>query len=344
MSRSNVKKERKLVVFLFIFISLIFILLVIPLKKKQNANKENVVSEEELILKDVLRTQEDKDKEDLSVEKAMIIIDRYKETPNIAAFEEIISEFILSDENHVATKTQLLNFFIPEYNKKVKEFNQDFANNYEEILSLEVDGKFVLTEANEKNLSQKTKELLNNIEKYHLTVLEQPNVGRIVLVLDWNYFIEKYSKKIEPIFVEVLELYNEQSRVEIRDSNNIAKQDIVIERIIKNEELLKKMENDLYTENIYQNITPYYNIFFGENEKISFDIKGKLNNDYLRLFHGVLSDYPDSQLASIIVEYLNLLKTDDGYYKNSFATVYLRESVGGEVNHYEYDENGNLIN
>lgn len=308
-------------------------------------NKENniTINLNKIEAKNEKTEIEEKIREDLSVETAQIIIDEYKKILNVEPFDEMIRDFILSDKYHIATKTQLLSFFIPEYNKKVEEYLPEFYTAYDEILTMESDN-YLLLDSNRAIITDRTEELLKNIEKNHLIIIKQVSQDKIMLTLDWAYFIETYSDYIDPYFVEIMALYEEQSKNEIRDMSGKVDYGLVVTRIMKNEELLGRAENDLYTQNIVQNLLPYYSIFFGEGEKLLFNDVNELKTDYLRIFNQVLTDHPKSELSTIIVKYLNLLKEGNKFVKNSFSTVYIREQISGEVSYYEFDEKGNLVN
>lgn len=317
----------------FVLLLLISSSLLIGCNVKPVINKKDVLKEENTI------SQEEKDKEDFSVDIASKIIEEFSKSGDLKIGEEVLNEFMNNEEYHIATKTQLLNYFIPQFNKLINDIKPFFETNYIEITK-------ILTNENIDNvtgINEDIQSFFNEVERVHGKIYSNTEVGYL-LTLDWQYFIDTYEDNIDPYFVEILQYYKDNIEISYRSSDRIINYDILTKKILNGEKLLDKRENDLYVDNVTKLLESYYKVFFGNYETTLFDNANHLNLETLKIFYDVLDKYPDSRLSDIISNYLSILKDEQGnYVKNTFATVYLMENIGGNIEYYQYDENGNYI-
>lgn len=223
-----------------------------------------------------------------------------------------------------------------ELNTKIQGLQANFAK-------LEKDG---IDFNNPKNLEkvkdETTKAFLKDAQskKYIVTNVNDTYLARP----DIKFVIDTYGSYMNDDLKAISEFsLDENQKPFYNQTTNNFDMDIVVSRIQKIEDNMKKFPDSFYQEAMKNSKNYYYQVYFGTNNSFLVDDKKQVLDAVVKHYEDTVKKYPDSKLAKDTQSVLDKLKetkniiTDDLY-------VYLLEMTGTKTENVDSEEKADSTN
>lgn len=154
---------------------------------------------------------------------------------------------------------------------------------------------------------------------------------------DIQFVIDKYGKYMNDDLRAVAEFSLEENKKPFfNKETNSFDMNIVVQRILKIEENMKKFPKSFYLPAMQNSKNYYYQVYFGTNNSFLVDKDKKVLPSVLEHYRDTVKKHPNSQLAKDIQKVLDKLKATD-YKVTDDVYVFLLELTGTQTKDVKQD-------